>query len=131
MERLPYIDEHAIAVKASRTATWDALVRVVCRGGAEPLQAMGGFVVDNVHPPERLALSGRHPFSIYELVFVLDEDGPGRTIVRAQTWADFPGAHGKVYRALVIRSGLHKVATRLLLLRRIAAAAEQDGARVA
>jgi hypothetical protein len=131
MERLPYIDEHATSVKASRATTWDALLRVTCRGGTEPLKAMNGFVVDSATPLERLALSGRHPFSIYELVFVLEEDGPDQTIVRAQTWADFPGVHGKVYRALVISSGLHKIATRLLLLGRIAATAERAGENVA
>ena len=64
--------------------------------------------------PRRLELRGRHRFSSYALVFLIE---PGR--VRAQTYAEFPGVKGRVYRALVIGSGAHGVVTRRLL-RRIA-----------
>lgn len=40
-----------------------------------------------------------------------------RTRVRSQTWAAFPGIHGKIYRALVISSGGHAVAVRQVLKR--------------
>jgi hypothetical protein len=43
--------------------------------------------------------------------------GPDRTRIRAQTRAAFPGALGRVYRALVIGTGLHRVLVRRLLHR--------------
>ncbi len=119
MERLHYIDEHAIDVAAGRARTWDALQRVVCKGSDSPPV---GFSLESAVAPERLALRGRHWFSIYALVFELDETGPDRTRLRAKSWADFPGLHGKIYRALVIGTGGHRVVVRGLL-RRIAAAA--------
>jgi hypothetical protein len=72
-----------------------------------------------------LALRGRHPFAIYRWVFELDplddrEPAP-RTRVRSATWARFPGVHGKIYRALVIGTGGHRVAVRWTL-KRVAAA---------
>ncbi len=54
--------------------------------------------------------------------FELDEVGPAGTRVRSATWATFRGLRGKVYRALVIGTGAHRVVVRLVL-RRIAAAA--------
>jgi hypothetical protein len=122
MERLPYIDEHATTVSSDRQETWAALLKIVCRDPADPSSTPTGFTLDTATPPERLSLKGRHPFSRYELVFELDEDGPDRTILRAQTWAEFPGFHGRIYKALVIGSGGHKVVVRRLL-RRIAATA--------
>ena len=67
-------------------------------------------------PPERFALKGRHPFAVYRWVFELDAEG-AHTRLRALTWADFPGLHGKIYRALVIGSGGHRVAVRWTLKR--------------
>jgi len=53
----------------------------------------------------------------------LDEpDDDSRTRLRALTWADFLGIHGKIYRALVIGTGAHRVAVRWTL-KRIAATA--------
>jgi hypothetical protein len=125
MERLPYIDEHAISVDADREETWSALLRVMCRDPRDPSTVPIGFVVDEARPPARFALKGRHPFAVYRWVFELDpepgEAGRERTRVRALTWADFPGIHGKVYRALVIGTGGHRVAVRWTL-KRIAAA---------
>jgi hypothetical protein len=122
MERLSYIDEHATSVDANRDRAWRGLLKVVCKNPADPSTVPTGFVLNSAEPPARLALKGRHWFSRYELVFQLDEDGPGRTRVRAQSWADFPGLHGKIYRALVIGTGGHKIVVRGML-RRIAAAA--------
>jgi hypothetical protein len=121
MERLPYIDEHATSVHASRDDTWSALRRVMA--------APPGFVLDEAAPPARLAFKGRHPFAVYRLVFELDELGPQRTRLRALTWAVFPGRRGKVYRALVIGTGGHRVAVNLML-GRIAAAAYAQSAPV-
>ena len=49
--------------------------------------------------------------------------------MRAGTWANFPGIHGKVHRALVIGTGAPRVAVRWTL-KRIAAAADSRGAAV-
>jgi hypothetical protein len=126
MERLPYIDEHAITVDANREDTWSALLRVMCRDPHDPSTVPTGFVLDEARRPERFALKGRHPFAVYRWVFELDiepgDQEPHRTRLRARTWADFPGIHGKIYRALVIGTGGHRMAVRWTL-KRIAAAA--------
>jgi hypothetical protein len=128
MERLPYIDEHAISVLADQATTWDALLRVTCRNPDDPSTVPFGFVLEVAAPPDRLAMKGRHPFATYRLVFELDEmAAPRRTLVRAQTWSEFPGVAGKVYRTLVISSGAHQIAVRRWL-RRIASAAESQDA---
>jgi hypothetical protein len=108
MERLPYIDEHAITVNADPAATWSALPAI-------PF----GFVLEEARPHERFALKGRHWFAAYRLVFVLtdvshDSHNP-RTRVVAETWARFPGVKGAVYRALVIGTGGHRVVVRRML----------------
>ncbi|OBK32858.1 hypothetical protein A5658_15000 [Mycobacterium sp. 1245111.1] len=122
MERLSYIDEHAISVAANRAETWSALLRIICRDPHDPSSVPTGFVLDEARPPERLALKGRHLFARYRWVFELDADGPQCTRVRSATWANFPGLHGKIYRALVIGTGGHRVVVRLTL-KRIAARA--------
>lgn len=121
MERLSYIDEHARSVDANRDRAWQAMLRVVCRDPHKPSPPTG-FVVDSVAEPHRLALRGQHWFSKYALIFELDEEGPGRTRVRARSYGDFPGLHGRIYRALVVGTGGHRLAVRHML-RRIAAAA--------
>jgi hypothetical protein len=130
MERLPYIDEHAISVDADRAETWSALLRVMCRDPNDPSTVPIGFALGEAKRPERLALKGRHPFAVYKLVFELADEGPDRTRLRALTWAAFPGVSGKVYRALVIGTGGHRVAVRRML-KRIAATARPRGATAA
>lgn len=121
MKRLPYIDEHAITIDANRADTWSALQRVMCRDPRDATTVTFGFVLDEAQAPERFALKGRHLFAVYRWVFELDElDAPARTRLRAGTWAAFPGVHGKVYRALVIGSGAHRIVVRRTL-KRIAA----------
>jgi hypothetical protein len=142
MERLPYIDEHAKCVGATRERTWAALIAVgvELRGDPtgrlarltrlQPARGSGdwgeglaagatlpGFVVEEACAPSRLTLAGRHRFSRYALVFDLEETGPDRTRIRAQTWAAFPGTLGRVYQALVIGTGAHRVVVRRLLRR--------------
>ena len=117
MERLPYIDEHAISVDADRAETWSALLKVLRHDPEAPSTVPPGFVLDEARPPERFALKGRHPFAIYRWVFELDDEAPQRTRVRSATWAAFPGLHGKAYRALVISSGIHRVVVRGTLSR--------------
>src|SRR5205807_3903125 len=69
MERLPYIDEHAITIDANRDDTWSALLRVMCDDPRDPSTVPTGFVLDEARPPERFALKGRHPFAVYRWVF--------------------------------------------------------------
>jgi len=129
MERLPYIDEHAITVDADREETWSALLRVMCRDPHNPSSVPTGFALDEARRPERFALKGRHPFAVYRWVFELDEtDDDSRTRLRALTWAAFPGIHGRIYRALVIGTGGHRVAVRWTL-KRIAAVSIAERAR--
>ncbi|MEE6135500.1 hypothetical protein SKC41_04040 [Mycobacterium sp. 050128] len=125
MERLPYIDEHAITIDANRAVTWSALLCVLCRDPRDPGGVPIGFVLDEARAPERLALKGRHLFAVYRWVFELEAEAADRTRMRAITWAAFPGVHGRIYRALVIGTGAHRVVTRGTL-KRIAAAALRD-----
>lgn len=127
MKRLPYIDEYGIPVRASAADTWSALLRTMCRDPLDPTTVPVGFQLDEATPPQRLALKGRHPFAIYRLVFELDPDGDAVRL-RALTFAEFPGLRGKVYRALVIGSGGHRVAVRRML-HRVAAAVDRDRVR--
>lgn len=143
MEDLPFVDEHSIQVSASRESAWRALTSVLggqLRGqvpafavralGAQPHARVGdwrhdaltgdalpGFRVVDSQRPSRLALRGEHRFSRYALVFELDELGHDSCVIRAQTWAAFPGSTGRVYRALVIGSQMHVLAVRQLLAR--------------
>jgi hypothetical protein len=136
---LPYIDEHARAIGATRERAWAALIATM-RGldravpaavagpwGLEPARAQGdwrttpqpgdslpGFAVERSQPPRELALRGRHRFSRYALVFELDGDATG-CMLRARSYAEFPGLKGRAYRALVIGSGGHRVMVRRLL----------------
>lgn len=128
MERLPYIDEHAITVDANRADTWAALLRVMCRDPRDATTVPFGFVLDEAVAPARFALKGRHWFAVYRWVFELDELDGGRTRLRAATWAAFPGIHGKAYRALVIGTGGHRVVVRRAL-KRVAASVLAERAR--
>jgi hypothetical protein len=100
----------------------------MCRDPHDPVTVPSGFVLDEARPPERFALKGRHPFAVYRWIFELDAQSAGRTRVLSATWADFPGVHGKIYRALVIGTGGHRVAVRWAL-KRIAAAALAERAQ--
>ena len=85
------------------------------RGPLHLGDTLPGFAVAEIHPPERLALRGEHRFSRYALVFELDATDTARCTLRAQTWAEFPGSAGRVYRALVIGTRGHRVVVRRLL----------------
>jgi hypothetical protein len=116
MERLPYIDEHATIIDADTATTWAAVLQVLCGSSTNP-RAPFGFRIRESRPRERLVLAGHHPFSIYRWVFELDALTPNQTRVRSQTWAAFPHLRGKIYRALVIGSGGHRLAVRWMLKR--------------
>jgi hypothetical protein len=86
--------------------------------GPRPLAAgstFPGFHIAVLEEPSELALAGRHRFSDYALVFRLEELGANRTRLRAETRAEFPGVKGRIYRAMVIGTRGHVLATRRLL----------------
>ena len=122
---LPYVDEHTYEVAAAAPQTWEALLVTVERsfGGAKVARIarlLGcedetGFHVARSEPERELALAGRHRFSRYALTFRVDSLAPGRSRVRAETRAEFPGVKGAVYRALVIGTRGHVLATRRIL----------------
>ncbi|MGV1048608.1 MAG: hypothetical protein ACOYD4_08830 [Solirubrobacterales bacterium] len=136
---LPHVDEHATEIVVPITTTWEALLVVAERSfsgggtarfarllGCEDLEAAGprplaagsavpGFHVAAAEPGRELALAGRHRFSGYALIFRVEELGPARSRLRAETRADFPGFEGGVYRALVIGTRIHVLATRRVL----------------
>ncbi|MEZ0384011.1 hypothetical protein [Mycobacterium sp. pW045] len=122
---LPYIDEHTVRVDASRKAAWVGLRRYVeslLRGAQRnPLVALlgpqprAGFDMAESVEEQRLSLTGRHRFSRYRLEFELSDAPGGGTCVHARSYAAFPGLHGSVYRALVIGTRLHVVATNYML----------------
>lgn len=147
-DRLPYVDEHSIEIEAGAQPVWDAALRVVdgsfastrsSRGarllgcaevdasGPRPLavgSTVPGFRVETAEPPRELGLGGAHRFSRYALIFRIDALGDGRTRLRAETRAEFPGLRGRAYRALVIGTHGH-----VLLLRRLLGAVKRRAER--
>jgi hypothetical protein len=137
-EALPYVDEHTITIPAPRDQAWAGLERFVatrlCRTDRTILARLlgsgspGGFEVAERMPAQRLTLAGRHRFSRYRLVFELTDAPDDTTTVHAKTYAAFPGPPGRVYRALVIRTGVHRLVTNRLL-RAVGRFAAEEGDR--
>ena len=148
VESLPAIDEHAVVVRAPAEATWDAIVATIPRSvggrlaeryaravGCEQTQSEGdparigstlpGFIVARSIRPAMLTLLGEHRFSHYALVFKVDRLDEERSLLRAETRADFPGWSGRAYKALVIGTRGHVVAV-TRILRAIRRRAERD-----
>lgn len=145
--RLPRVDELSVTVEAGAAETWEAVLRAVDGSftragrvarllGCEDVEASGprplatgsafpGFHVESADPPRELSLAGRHRFSDYALILRLDPQGDSRTLLRAETRAAFPGLAGRTYRALVIGTRGHVLATRRIL-GAIKARAERD-----
>jgi hypothetical protein len=145
---LPFVDEHAVSVAARPEAAWEGLLAVAERsfaGAAAPrfARAVGcedtapsgprplavGSTLPGFHVSAAdgsvLSLRGRHRFSRYALVFHLDDLGGGRSRLRAETRAEFPGLTGSIYRGLVIGTRMHVLVTRRML-RAAAARAERS-----
>ena len=124
MTDLPYVDTHTVSVAAGPEAVWDAVQRYADRvgvpegvlsrlWGTEPPR---GFAVTEAVPLQSLTLSGRHRFSEYRLTFRVEARTEERTtLLHAETRAVFPGVHGRAYRAAVIGTRLHVLATRRML----------------
>ena len=149
LESLPRIDEHGLLVLAPVEDVWQALLPVLggsfSRGPAQraaralgcaqteasgPVDVIGstlpGFMVVRVIEPAALALQGSHRFSRYGLIFSLEPTKDERTLLRAETRAEFPGLAGKAYRALVIGTRGHVFAVNRIL-RAIKRRAENAG----
>jgi len=128
---LPYVDEHTTVVAAEADAVWRELCEALDRSfgngraaayarlvgcadrtasGPRPLaegSTLPGFRVASATPGRELVLVGRHHFSTYALIFHLAETASGRTQLRAETRARFPGPAGALYRQLVVGTGGH------------------------
>ena len=140
IESLPLIDEHSTTVDAEPERVWQAVIerlasagrdrsaRLVARAlGCHPAEASGepgvigstipGFVVARAVRPAVLALEGEHRYARYALITRLEPSQGGRlpTILVAESRAEFPGATGRAYRALVIGSRGHVLAVRSML----------------
>ncbi|MDD7812777.1 hypothetical protein PP713_09425 [Mycobacterium sp. CSUR Q5927] len=124
-DELPFIDTHTVEVDAPRRPVWSALQRYTTsllrsteRNPRLVLlgpQPRAGFAVAESTEQRRIVLVGRHRFSRYRLVFELTDAPGGGTLLHAHSYATFPGLHGRAYRALVIGTRLHVVATNLML----------------
>lgn len=136
---LPWVDEHASELDATPAVVWPALLRTVEKmtaggaapryaravgcadteaGGPRPLEVgstVPGFHVAELIPERVLALRGSHRFAAYELAFRLEPLGGVRTRLVAETRAEFPGAKGRAYRALVIGTRMHVLVVRRVL----------------
>ncbi|MET8028931.1 hypothetical protein [Streptomyces avermitilis] len=136
---LPYLDEHATVIAAETADVWRGLAETLDRSFSRPGMAgytrlvgcadcaafgprplaegstFPGWRVAAVDPGRELVLQGRHRFSSYALIFRLEHVGPGRSRLRAESRAAFPGLTGALYRGLVIGTGGHVVGMRRLL----------------
>lgn len=136
---LPRLDEHAAVIAADVDEVWRSLLETLDRtssragaagyarlvgcadrtaSGPRPLavgSTIPGFRVVAAVPGHALTLEGRHRFSSYALAFHLDDLGPGRSRLRAESRATFPGLAGGLYRRLVVGTGGHVVGVKRLL----------------
>jgi hypothetical protein len=135
LESLPFIDEHSTTIVATPDEVWDALIEVTAdtAGAGRLARALGcaqtersgepgqigstipGFVITRAIRPAVLALMGEHRFSRYALVFTSIDTPTGLVELRAESRAEFPGRSGTAYRALVIGTRGHVLATSALL----------------
>lgn len=130
-DALLHVVERSFSSPRSARAARVLGCRDAAASGPRPLtegSAMPGFRVAVADAQRELALAGRHRFSGYALVFrveLVERSGPvedtgpvghsGGVRLSAATRADFPGVPGKLYRALVIGTGLHvRVVQRIL-----------------
>lgn len=116
MERMIYIDEHAISIVANRAEAWSALLRVLCRDPADPATLRFGSL-EEATARERLTLNGRHLcFANYRLVFDFAPESDTRNVrLRVRTWATFFGLRGQVFRMLAVGGGAHQFVVRRML----------------
>jgi hypothetical protein len=123
---LPFVDEQTWVIAAPAAAVWRAIEQVMTGPPGRAARRYGrlvgvrgerAFEVDRAEPPRRLVLVGEHRFARYALDFTIEYGGPGISVLMAETRAEFPGAAGRLYRALVIGSRAHAMVVRRLLAR--------------
>ncbi|MDT9701082.1 hypothetical protein [Streptomyces sp. P17] len=133
---LPYVDEHTTIVVADADALWRGLSEAldtafggghyarlvgcadVSAAGPRPLaegSTLPGFRVAAADKGHELVLTGSHRYSVYSLTFRIEEAGPGRYLLKAETRAAFPGLTGRLYRRLAIGTGGHALGMKRLL----------------
>ena len=125
MTDLPYLDTHTVTVAAGPDQVWPAVRAYAGRvgiGRRNPLALVlgtrprSGFEIVDEVPGERVGLAGQHRFARYRLVLEVEARTEQRTtLLHAHSYAVFPGPAGRVYRTLVVGTGLHVVATRAVL----------------
>lgn len=146
---LPCIDEHETSINVPAAVAWTAVLAVVGRLTTRPAwrmfakavrckpdraigagvtvgEALPGFLVARCEAPTEWALEGEHLFSRYVLTFRIAPVDSEQCRVAAHSSAEFPGPHGKIYRAMVIGSGGHAIGVRSIL-RSIKTDAEHSG----
>lgn len=120
---LPHIDDHEVRIDAPVDAVFDVLRRYAGSLGTtegHPVARLlgtdppSGLAVAEEEPGRLVRLTGRHRFARYQLLFELDEVDGG-TVLRARSYGEFPGLHGRAYRAAVIGTRAHVVVTRHIL----------------
>jgi hypothetical protein len=135
MDHLPFLDEHVERIAAPAERVWTALLTtlreqfsrslprpLISAWGLQQSKRLGewtanvsvgdtlpGFAVTRSDPARLLTLRGGHRFSRYELRFELDSTDPRGVEIHAKTSAEFPGWQGRIYRALVIGTGGHRI----------------------
>ncbi|WP_037361168.1 DUF2867 domain-containing protein [Amycolatopsis orientalis] len=137
-QQLPFLDEHRVVVPADAETAWRAVNQVVERfsgalatgyawavgaadwraSGPRPLaegSTVPGFRIAAAEPPRLLVLAGRHRFSEYRLTFRIEPQAEGKTRIRAESRARFPGILGTAYRMVVIGTGGHVLGMRRML----------------
>ncbi|HVT64773.1 MAG TPA: hypothetical protein VHD81_06450 [Mycobacteriales bacterium] len=124
LEHLPLIDVHSVVADAAPEAVFDAVERRFAGwlsgrlGGALSrlwgCEPAGAFEVVAEERPTLIVVAGKHRFSRYGIVFRINPTSTGSTL-SAESHAEFPGLHGRAYKALVVDSRLHVIATRRLL----------------
>ena len=121
---LRHIDDHELRIDAPVEVVFRALRGYVddslARADGHPVARLlgtdppSGFAITEEVPDRLVRLTGRHRFARYELVFEVAA-AAGGSVLRARSYGVFPGLHGRAYRAAVIGTRGHVVATRHLL----------------
>ncbi len=122
----------SVFVRITTKPTWQLFARAVrCKpdrasGTADAVGAtLPGFLVARCEAPDEWALEGEHLFSRYALTFRIATLNGDQCSISAYSSAEFPGLHGKIYRALVIGTHGHMMGVRNIL-RSIKAEAERS-----
>lgn len=121
---LPLLDEHSATFAASQSAVWQAVSRYARSMAHSDHAVLGrllgtepesGFELAEEVEHEHLVLTGRHRFARYRLVFKLDGESSNSTKLSVLSFAEFPGARGRLYRRLLMGTRGHELAIRRML----------------